>query len=127
MGGINEICRHIGARLKEERRRMGYTQEQLAERSDLSANFIAHLERGSRRPSLDTLMSLSGLLEVPVVRFFEFEPVKAHRETESSLVRRLCRLVRRADPGRVKLVVSLMEEMEPPVRSNRPRRARCSR
>ena len=124
MGSIIEICRRIGARLKEERRRMGYTQEQLAERADLSANFIAHLERGSRKPSLDTLTVLSGLLEVPVDRFFQSEPVKPRRDEEQPLVRRLTRLARQADPARVKLVIAVMEEMEPPVRSDRPRRGR---
>ena len=127
MGNISEMCRRIGARLREERRRMGYTQEQLAERADLSANFIAHLERGSRKPSLDTLVALSGLLEVPVDRFFESEPAKPHREAESPLVRRLIRLVKQADPSRVKLLVSVIEEMAPPVRSDRPRRGRARR
>jgi len=124
MGNVTDVCRRIGARIREERRRMGYTQEQLAERADLSANFIAHLERGSRKPSLDTLVVLSGLLEVPVDKFFETEPAKPQREAESPLVRRLIRLIKQAEAPRVKLLLSVMEEMEPPVRSDRPRRGR---
>ena len=50
----------------------------------------------------------------------------AETEKNGPLVRRLTRLVRQADPARVKLLVSLMEAMEPPVRSDRPRRGRRS-
>jgi transcriptional regulator with XRE-family HTH domain len=46
------------------------TQEQLAERIGLSANFIAHLERGSRHPSLDTIVILARVLKVPIPSLF---------------------------------------------------------
>ena len=48
---------------------MGFTQEQLAERADLSANYIARLELGEKTPSLGTLVQLAGALGVRVSDF----------------------------------------------------------
>jgi transcriptional regulator with XRE-family HTH domain len=50
--------------------RDGLTQERLAERLGLSSNFIAHLERGSRQPSLDTIVILARELKVPIASLF---------------------------------------------------------
>ena len=46
------------------------TQEQLAERTDLTVKYISHLERGLSFPSADTLDKLATALDVPVYRLF---------------------------------------------------------
>ena len=45
--------------LSAERQKAGLTQEELAERADVSARFISFLETGRRQPSLSTLHALS--------------------------------------------------------------------
>ncbi|MFU8865702.1 MAG: helix-turn-helix domain-containing protein [Rhodobacterales bacterium] len=45
--------------LSEERQKAGLTQEELADRADVSARFISFLETGRRQPSLSTLHALS--------------------------------------------------------------------
>ena len=45
--------------LTEQREQAGLTQEQLAERADVSARFISFLENGHRQPSLSALHALS--------------------------------------------------------------------
>jgi transcriptional regulator with XRE-family HTH domain len=62
---LQQLCRTIGVRVREERRRHGLTQEELAEKTDLSANYIAHVERASRGISLDTLVALAKVFGVP--------------------------------------------------------------
>lgn len=54
----------MGMRIRAARRRMGLTQEQLAEKADISASFMGHLERGTRVASLETLITLCNELEV---------------------------------------------------------------
>lgn len=49
---------HIGKRLKEERKRLHRTQEEVAEAVELTPAFIGHIERGERSLSLDTLVKL---------------------------------------------------------------------
>ena len=45
----------IGQRIRMLRMKSGLTQEQLAEASDLSVPYRSHIERGSKRASLETL------------------------------------------------------------------------
>lgn len=45
----------IGEKIKNCRLKMGLTQEELAERSDLTKGFISQLERDNTSPSVDTL------------------------------------------------------------------------
>lgn len=40
------------------------TQDQLSEKAGISLSFLGHIERGSRKSSLETLVSLANALEV---------------------------------------------------------------
>lgn len=58
-------CRNrIAERIRERRRDLRLTQEELAERADLSANYIARLELGSKTPSLSTMVRLAKALDI---------------------------------------------------------------
>jgi len=52
--------------LREERERLGMTQEDLAARADVSARFISFLETGRRQPSLSTIGAVSVGLGLPM-------------------------------------------------------------
>lgn len=54
----------IGGRVREIRIKNGITQEQLAEAACLSVPYISHIERGFKRPSLETLVRVAGALHV---------------------------------------------------------------
>lgn len=54
----------FAAVLRERREAAGMTQEDLAERADVSARFISFLETGRRQPSLSALSAISGGLGV---------------------------------------------------------------
>lgn len=54
----------LGQRIRYFRVKKHLTQEQLAERAEVSASFMGHIERGTRVASLDTLMKLCAALEV---------------------------------------------------------------
>ncbi len=58
------IDKRMGRRIREQREKLGYTQEQLAERLNLSCNYYARLERGDARPCLDTLIRIANNLKV---------------------------------------------------------------
>ena len=53
----------IGKRVRAMRKARGYTQEQLAERADISFPFVGHIERGTRVMSIKTLDSLARALD----------------------------------------------------------------
>jgi len=56
----------IGQKLKMERKKMGWTQEEVAELIDLAPAFVGHLERGERSMSLKTLIHFSNLYGVSI-------------------------------------------------------------
>lgn len=54
----------IGSRIKEQRNKINLTQQELAERIELSLNMIKRLETNRVKPSIETLDKLSTLFEV---------------------------------------------------------------
>ncbi|MDD6042255.1 MAG: helix-turn-helix domain-containing protein [Eubacteriaceae bacterium] len=63
----------IGSKLKELRILKGLTQEELADRAELSKGFISQLERDLTSPSIATLDDLLKCLGVTVSEFFAEE------------------------------------------------------
>ena len=54
----------IGKYLRKYRREKGLSQEALAEKTNLSSNYIGMLERGQKVPSLETFVELVNALDV---------------------------------------------------------------
>lgn len=54
----------LGKRIASLRKRKSMTQEQLAEKTELSNNYISHIENSRSIPSLETLMKLCAALEI---------------------------------------------------------------
>ena len=54
----------VGKRIAQIRKNCSMTQEQLAEKSDLSNIYISHIENSRSIPSLETLMKLCSALDV---------------------------------------------------------------
>ncbi len=61
----------IGKKIKELRVATGLTQEELADRSELSKGFISQLERDLTSPSIATLMDILQCLGTTVSEFFQ--------------------------------------------------------
>jgi len=58
--------KRLGERIREERRKLGLTQAQLAEAVDISDTYMGAIERGERSLTLDTLIRLVNRLGVTV-------------------------------------------------------------
>ena len=54
----------IGQRIREIRKSKKWTQEKLAEYSELEPSYISHIERAATKPSLQTLISIANTLGV---------------------------------------------------------------
>ena len=54
----------LGKRIRSLRKKQGMTQEQLANGTGMSPSFIGHIERGTRKVSLDTLTDIAKILGV---------------------------------------------------------------
>ncbi len=76
---LNQIPAVFGRVLREERKRLKLSQEQLALHAEVDRTFVSQIERGVRQPTLTTLVKLSRVLQV----------------APSTLVARMERLLRR--------------------------------
>ena len=70
---MDDLRKKFGKRLKTLRRQAGLTQEQLAEATNISVDFISLVERGINAPSFDNLEKLAKALGVPYRELFDFK------------------------------------------------------
>lgn len=54
----------IGQRIAKRRIQMGLKQNMLAERLDLSNNYLSSIERGKEKPSLEVIVNICNALQV---------------------------------------------------------------
>lgn len=66
-----QVNYEIGRKLKDLRNRNGLTQQELADRTELTKGFISQLERGQVSPSVVTLMDLIECLGSTPAEFFK--------------------------------------------------------
>jgi transcriptional regulator with XRE-family HTH domain/predicted Fe-Mo cluster-binding NifX family protein len=68
----------VGRKIREIRNRKGFSLRALADRSGLNINTLSLVENGKSSPSVSTLQQLAFALKVPIVTFFESDPVEKH-------------------------------------------------
>ncbi len=56
----------IGSRIKYQRMKKGFSQEELADRTNLSRVFISYVECGERAPSLEALVGIANALNASI-------------------------------------------------------------
>lgn len=66
------IQKALGKRIAVLRRRKGFSQEKLAERSGYSVEFVSLIERGVNAPSVAGLAKIANALSVEVKDLFDF-------------------------------------------------------
>lgn len=56
----------VGVRIRNIRRKRQLTQEEVAEACDISTSFCGHIERGTRKASVQTLLRICEILEISI-------------------------------------------------------------
>ncbi|MCP1462004.1 helix-turn-helix transcriptional regulator ImmR [Bacillus amyloliquefaciens] len=72
----------LGKRLKEARRKAGYTQKEAAEKLNIGNNNLSNYERDYRDPDTDTLLKLSNLYNVSTDYLLGKDEVNKKDETD---------------------------------------------
>lgn len=68
---MNEIHTEIGNRIRQLRIKKGFSQEKLAELSELNTSYIGQVERGEKNPSVDTVYSIATALGIDLAYLFK--------------------------------------------------------
>ena len=107
---MNKKMRHIdfsfGAALRNAREKRNYRREQIAERAEISPRFLAAIESGRRKPSLDVLIRLVNAIGA------SFDEILAPQMiTDSEIVDRIRRLVPQCSQRDQELLLALIDKM----------------
>ena len=87
----NEVLIRGGVRLRALRKERGYTQEQLAELTNLSTRHIAGIEKGEANPSFEVLYTITTVLGISFDAVFNPANEQVEREIqEVSGLYRVC-------------------------------------
>lgn len=78
-----ELAVEIGKTIRKQRKAAGITQAMLAEAIGLESETVSRIENGIRLPSIEKLVEIADLFQVPVAVFFEtVATVKKQDETQ---------------------------------------------
>ena len=75
----------LGSRIKEIRKRQRLSQEKLAERAGISAQYVSNIERGRENPTLDLLLRLADALKVSLGEMCDFESLEDRRKVRAAI------------------------------------------
>ena len=99
----------LGKRIKSLRKSKGHTQEGLAEIIDISAKYLAGIERGEANPTLALLERLSTGLEVPLPELFRYRPEEGYQPAQ--LRRKLDQMLNEARDGELPRLTRVFEAL----------------
>ena len=125
-----DLSKMIGRAARDARRALQLTQEDAAERINVSVEFYARIERGNSLPSIGTFARMVSALGVSADVLLGSRPTIVQPVAGSSMtwsttpptdgpeLRRLMRRLRKARPATLRLVNMLVKEIESPSASN---------
>lgn len=64
MESLKSVLKSIGMRIRETRKRLRLTQEEVAECSGIALSFYSAVERGAGNPSVESLVKIANALRV---------------------------------------------------------------
>ncbi|MDD2309674.1 MAG: helix-turn-helix transcriptional regulator [Desulfuromonadaceae bacterium] len=95
----------LGARIKELRKRVGLSQDLLAEKVGIESKYLSRIEVGKRQPSLDLLERIADSLQVEMKELFDF----AHHNNESTSLKGIEIALAGASNEEMRLVFKLIK------------------
>ncbi len=110
-----DIYREIGFRLRKERARLGWTQDELGEKSGLHPSYIGQIERGSKKISIETLRKLAQALSLRMGDLLNETPGPLPEDWES----KIGGLLRENSPDDRELIYNTLRQLSKGIRRRR--------
>lgn len=79
----------LGKRIKELRRKKGFTQEQLAEKIGIGTPNISYFETGKFTPAIETIQKIASALDVEIYELYMFKKEKSIEEIRKELINKI--------------------------------------
>ncbi|MEW6088331.1 MAG: helix-turn-helix transcriptional regulator [bacterium] len=105
----------IGVRIKERRKELGISQEELAEALDVTYQQVQRYENGSNKLNVENIQLIAEILSVPVSYFFgarEFIPISEKRASyaareENKLLKSFRKIKNKSSQNMIMKVIKL--------------------
>ena len=108
---MNVDYKLIGSRIKSARKRLGLTQETMAEYLDVTTGYISQVERGTTKISLDLLGKISVILDCDVSSLIHNSAIERSTYMVDDITE-LSRQLSARDRGVILLVIQSMLQDE---------------
>lgn len=97
----------LGKRIRTLRRQYDYSQEQLAEKANISGKYLGEVERGQANISVDVLEKISDALNIKLSDLLDFE----HELGRKALITKLSALIKSADDNSLQLIFRVVKDI----------------
>ena len=104
---MKDLLLKLGARLKEIRKARGFTQEALAEKVDLTPQYLSRLESGHQSPSVKTVAKLAEALNVELWELFDL----GHQGSVKEVRVRLRKLIQETSEEKLRLGLKVLHAL----------------
>ena len=81
-----DIKELIGLRVKELRKRGGYSQEEVAALANMTAKHVSRIELGKENPTLDTFLKLASVFKVELWELLNYGHQVARKDLRAKLI-----------------------------------------
>lgn len=98
----------IGQRIRKYRKAHGFSQEELAERVNISTTHMSHIETGNTKLSLSVLVSLSEALEVDTDKLL----FSTKRANKSAYTEEMLNLLEDCTPQQLAIIVDVLRAVK---------------
>ena len=105
---MNSLKAKFGKRIKELRKRSGFTQEKLVEMIDMEPPNISKMENGLHFPQPENIEKLAKVFDIDVKSLFDFEHFEAH----DLLIKRIHDYLEKADDKSIEFVYKCMTNLK---------------
>ncbi|MBU4304465.1 MAG: helix-turn-helix domain-containing protein [Candidatus Omnitrophica bacterium] len=100
------IKKQLGCKIRAIRKQQHLTISELAEKTNLSDNFIGCIERGTRSPTIETLDKISKALEIKIHNLFYFS---AEKPAKTQILDEIIYRLTNKDSGYIKMILKIIE------------------
>lgn len=98
----------IGQRIRKYRKAHGFSQEELAERVNISTPHMSHIETGNTKLSLSVLVSLSEALEVDTDKLL----FSTKRANKSAYTEEILNLLEDCTPQQLAIIIDVLRAVK---------------
>ncbi len=101
-----------GARIKEQRKTLGLTQEELSEKIQITPSFFSQIETGNRKAGINTFVKISQELSLPLDYIFDNNINQLSSDRLGNTERKIFHRLKRLSDKEKEFVLSMISLLE---------------